>query len=66
VPAGNARALEAALRRLVQQPELRLELGERAKAHVTRTYDAAHNANLLLKLLKAEVNAARLRQGGAA
>ena len=66
VPAGDARALEAALRRLVQQPELRLELGERAKAHVTRTYDAASNANLLLKLLKAEVDAVRSRQGGAA
>jgi glycosyltransferase involved in cell wall biosynthesis len=60
VPAGDARALEEALRRLVLQPELRLRLGERAAAHVAREYDAQRNAGRLLDLLKGEVELARM------
>ncbi|MEI8166857.1 MAG: glycosyltransferase family 4 protein [Chloroflexales bacterium] len=63
VPAGDTHALEAALRQLVQQPALRLQLGERAVAHVSRAYDAASNAQRLLDLIKAEVDAARARVG---
>lgn len=63
VPAGDTTALEEALRRLVQQPALRLHLGERAVAHVARCYDAARNASRLLDLIKAEVEGARSRAG---
>ncbi|NTU78080.1 MAG: glycosyltransferase family 4 protein [Chloroflexales bacterium] len=66
VPAGDARALEDAVRRLVLQPDLRLQLGESAVAHVTRDYDAAKNASRLLDLIKAEVEGARSRVGVAA
>lgn len=59
-PAGDARALEDALRRLVAQPELRLRLGERALAHVSREYDAQKNAGRLLDLIKGEVEVARM------
>lgn len=60
VPAGDARSLEDALRRLVRQPELRLQLGERASAHISRTFDAKRNAGRLLDLLKGEVDMARM------
>lgn len=61
VPAGNAAALTQALRELATNSALRLRLGERAMAHVTRHYDAPTNASRLLDLLKAEANAARAK-----
>ena len=61
VPVGDAAALEAALRRLVMQPELRLRLGERAISHVSREYDARKNAGRLLDLLKGEVEFSRMK-----
>lgn len=57
VPVGDAGALTQALRELATNPPLRLSLGKRALAHVTRHYDAPTNASLLLNLLKAEANA---------
>src|SRR5262249_12644262 len=59
VPVGDAASLRKALRDLATNPALRMTLGERAMAHVTRHYDASTNANRLLDLLKAEANAAR-------
>jgi glycosyltransferase involved in cell wall biosynthesis len=59
VPAGDAGSLTRALRDLATNPALRVTLGGRAMAHVTRHYDAPTNANFLLDLLKAEANAAR-------
>jgi glycosyltransferase involved in cell wall biosynthesis len=59
VPAGDAVSLTQALRDLATNPTLRLALGERALAHVSRHYDAPTNANRLLDLLKAEANTAR-------
>jgi glycosyltransferase involved in cell wall biosynthesis len=59
VPVGDAVSLTQALRDLATNPTLRMTLGERAMAHVTRHYDARTNANRLLDLLKAEANAAR-------
>ncbi len=58
VPVGDAAALTKALSDLATNPVLRLTLGERAMAHITRHYNAPTNANLLLNLLKAEANAA--------
>ena len=65
VPAGDAASLTQALRELVTNPDLRMTLGENAIAHVTRHYDAPTNAGLLLDLLKAEADAARVQGGGA-
>jgi glycosyltransferase involved in cell wall biosynthesis len=65
VPAGDAASLTQALRELATNPNLRMILGENAIAHVTRHYDAPTNAGLLLDLLKAEADAARV-QGGIA
>ena len=59
VPAGDAASLTQALRDLATNPALRMTLGERAMAHVTRHYDAPTNASRLLGLLKAEADAAR-------
>lgn len=59
VSAGDAASLTRALRDLATNPTLRMTLGERAMAHVTRNYDARTNTNRLLGLLKAEANAAR-------
>jgi glycosyltransferase involved in cell wall biosynthesis len=59
VPAGDAASLTQALRDLATNPTLRMTLGERAMAHVSRHYDAPSNANRLLDLLKTEANAAR-------
>lgn len=61
VPVGDGKLLEAALRRLILQPELRLSLGERAVNHVAREYDAQKNAFRLLDLLKEEVDASRMK-----
>jgi glycosyltransferase involved in cell wall biosynthesis len=59
VPVGDVISLTQTLRDLATNPALRLTLGERAVAHVTRYYDAPSNANRLLGLLKAEVAVAR-------
>jgi glycosyltransferase involved in cell wall biosynthesis len=59
VPVGDAASLTQALRDLATNPTLRMTLGERATAHVTRHYDAPTNASLVLDLLKAEANATR-------
>jgi glycosyltransferase involved in cell wall biosynthesis len=59
VPTGDVVSLTQALRDLATNPTLRITLGERAMAHVSRHYDAPTNASRLLGLLKAEANAAR-------
>jgi glycosyltransferase involved in cell wall biosynthesis len=59
VSAGDTVSLTQALRDLATNPSLRMALGERAMAHVTRHYDARTNASRLLGLLKAEATAAR-------
>jgi glycosyltransferase involved in cell wall biosynthesis len=59
VSAGDVTSLTRALHDLATNPTLRMTLGERAMAHVTRHYDASTNANLVLDLLKAEANATR-------
>jgi len=59
VSAGDAVSLTQALRDLATNPTLRMTLGERAKAHVSRHFDAPTNASRLLGLLKTEANAAR-------
>jgi glycosyltransferase involved in cell wall biosynthesis len=59
VSAGDAVSLTQALRDLATNPALRVTLGERAMAHVTRHHDAPTNASRLLDLLKAVANAAR-------
>jgi glycosyltransferase involved in cell wall biosynthesis len=59
VSAGDAVSLTRALRDLATNPTLRMTLGERALAHVSRHYDAPTNAGRLLDLLKAEANTAR-------
>jgi glycosyltransferase involved in cell wall biosynthesis len=65
VPAGDTAALTHVLRDLATNPTLRMTLGERAMAHVSRHYDAPVNASRLLDLLKAEANAARAERLGA-
>lgn len=59
VPTGNVVSLTQALRDLATNPNLRITLGERAMAHVSRHYDAPTNSSRLLGLLKAEASAAR-------
>jgi len=59
VPGNDLSSLTEALRGLATNPILRLTLGERAMAHVSRHYDAPTNASRLLGLLKAEATAAR-------
>jgi glycosyltransferase involved in cell wall biosynthesis len=62
VPAGDAVSLTQALRDLATNPALRMTLGERAMAYVTRHYDAPSNASRLLDLLKTEADAARAQR----
>jgi glycosyltransferase involved in cell wall biosynthesis len=66
VAAGDPAALAQALRELATNPALRMTLGERAMAHVTRNYDARTNAGRLLGLLKTEADAARAQRLAAA
>lgn len=61
VPVGDATALYDALRLLVERPEQRLSMGERAVAHITQAYDAQRNARRLLELLKVEADRARMK-----
>jgi glycosyltransferase involved in cell wall biosynthesis len=65
VSAGDAVSLTQALRDLATNPALRVTLGERAMAYVTRHHDAPTNASRLLGLLKAEADAARAESGAA-
>lgn len=48
VPPNRPDALAAALRRLVDDPELRLRLGAAARRRATQLYDVTRNANALL------------------
>jgi glycosyltransferase involved in cell wall biosynthesis len=59
VSVGDAVSLARALRELATNPALRMSLGERAVAHMTRHHDAPTNASRLLDLLKAEAEVAR-------
>ncbi|RRR77900.1 MAG: glycosyltransferase [Candidatus Viridilinea halotolerans] len=52
IPAGDSAALTVALQRLLDQPLLRLKLGEQAQQHVAKHYDAHTNTQRLLDLLK--------------
>jgi glycosyltransferase involved in cell wall biosynthesis len=58
VSVGDAVSLTEALQALATNPALRMAVGERAMAHVSRHYDAPTNTRRLLDLLKAEANAA--------
>lgn len=57
---GDAAALTVALRRLVEQPALRLTMGGCAVAHVQRAYDAPTNTRRLLSQLKSVADRARV------
>ena len=57
IPAGDAAALAVALRKLIEVPELRQSLGERAAQVVRKEYDAEANASSLLALLKQTIAA---------
>lgn len=52
VKPGDLPALTEAMRVLVENPQLRLELGSRAIQHVTERYDAEKNSARLLDILK--------------
>jgi glycosyltransferase involved in cell wall biosynthesis len=54
VPPGDVPALVQALRSLLENPELCLDLGSRATQHVAQAYDAEKNSARLLQLLKSE------------
>ncbi len=62
IPAGDLNALTEALRRLITRPDERLRFGARATIHVSRMYDARHNAGRLLDLIKGEVDLARMQE----
>jgi glycosyltransferase involved in cell wall biosynthesis len=59
LPAGNAQALIATLKRLASNPDLRLQMGERARAVVRQHFDAERNTSRLLEVLKYVVDEAR-------
>ncbi len=59
VPPGDAAALGAALRRLIEDADLRRRLGARAIEVVDREYDAEKNTLRLLDLIKGVVDASR-------
>ncbi len=52
VPRGDVPALTAALKRLIENPEMRLQFGASAVARVTKNFDAEKNAFRLFDLLK--------------
>jgi glycosyltransferase involved in cell wall biosynthesis/GT2 family glycosyltransferase len=52
IPPGDVDALEAALRRLINDPDLRRRLGSGAEALVRREYDASVNAGVVVDLLR--------------
>lgn len=52
VPIGDALALRAAIQRLVDNPALVRRLGDRGRAIVDESYDAAKNVPAILRLMK--------------
>jgi glycosyltransferase involved in cell wall biosynthesis len=58
-PPGDQAALTAALKRLVENPELRLRQGQQVIELVARAFDAHTNAQRLLDVLKQTVDQAR-------
>ena len=52
IPTGDTAALTAVLERLIANPDLRLQQGERARQLVRQTFAAGANAARLLALLK--------------
>jgi glycosyltransferase involved in cell wall biosynthesis len=56
---GDGAGLAEALQRLIEQPALRLSLGERAEQHITQMYDTQTNTLRLLELLKGEADQVR-------
>jgi glycosyltransferase involved in cell wall biosynthesis len=58
-PVGDTDGLTRALRTLVEQPELRLQMGTRAVERTTTMFDAQKNAVRLFDLLKHEVDVSR-------
>jgi glycosyltransferase involved in cell wall biosynthesis len=52
VPPDDRPALVRALRRLVDDPDLRLRLGKEAQAVVSRDFDAARNVDRLAEILR--------------
>ncbi|MEZ4867900.1 MAG: glycosyltransferase family 4 protein [Caldilineaceae bacterium] len=58
---GDVKAVVAALRQLIEQPALRLQLGAQAAELVRRRYDAQQNTRQLLTLLKQSADKAKRR-----
>jgi glycosyltransferase involved in cell wall biosynthesis len=56
VPPGDTAALADSLRRLVERPDERIEMGQRAIKHVGAHYDTAINTRQLLSVLKREAS----------
>lgn len=61
VPTGDVNALSSALRLLIEQPELRLRLGDALFKHVEQEYDSAKNSGRLLDLIKSEIDLSRAK-----
>lgn len=59
VPVSQPEALAATLEQLIDQPDLRRRLGDRACEHVRARYDAATNARHLVELLLAVTDGRR-------
>lgn len=51
-PAGELEPLVTKLRRLIVNPTLRMQMGERAVRVVSEQFDAEHNAKRLIALIK--------------
>ena len=64
-PVGDQAGLTEALRTLVENPALRLRMGERAVQRTTTQFDAQQNAVRLFDLLKGVVDAARVKGSAA-
>ncbi len=56
VPVGDVDALAAAIRSLVEAPETRRQMGERARKSVEQNFDAAVNVPRILGLMKSAVD----------
>ncbi len=59
IPTGDANALATALRSLLDQPELRQQMGMQGRHVVERTFNAAVNVPLVLKVMKEAVDQKR-------